>query len=172
MNNLTNKEEEILNCIKEYIASYGYPPTIREICKIKNYSSTSTIHTYINKLIEKGFIKKDTIKNRSIKLLVENEYTQKKYINIPVLNNNSFIEFPISLIKKNKDIYAYIMNDNSLLDEHILKNDILFIVKQKNINFDDIIAYTDKNNIYIKKNNNTINQKNILGKVIYIFRNI
>ena len=33
MEELTKRQEEILNFIKEYIVAHGYPPTIREICK-------------------------------------------------------------------------------------------------------------------------------------------
>ena len=31
MENLTKRQNEILNYIKEYIVQHGYPPTIREI---------------------------------------------------------------------------------------------------------------------------------------------
>ena len=36
MNNLTKKQDEILDLIKRFIAEHGYPPTVREICKEKN----------------------------------------------------------------------------------------------------------------------------------------
>lgn len=172
MDNLTDKEREILVCIKEFIASYGYPPTIREICKIKNYSSTSTIHSYINKLIDKGFIKRDVSLNRSIKLLVDNEFDKLSVINIPVINGNSFIEMPISFFKKNKDVYAYIMNDNTFLKDSIIKGDVLFIVKHRSFNDNDFIAYIDDNIISIRKYDSSFNGKCILGKVIYIFRSL
>ena len=78
MENLTRRQEEILTYVKEYIVSHGYPPTVREIGKDLGVSSPATIHTHLNKLVEKGFIKKDSSKNRAIELLVENEFDKKE----------------------------------------------------------------------------------------------
>lgn len=169
MNTLTIKQKEILDCIKKYIAFNGYPPTVRELCLLKGYSSTSTVQTYINKLIEKGFIKKDGVKNRSLKLLVENEFENKKTISIPVINSNSFVEVPISLFPKKTDYYAYIMPDDSLVYDHILKGDSLIILKQKNFNSNDLVVYMD-DVIGISKYNDSL--KNIVGKVIFVFRDL
>ena len=73
MTELTDRQGEILNFIKEFIVSNGYPPTVREIGLALGLSSPATIHSHINKLVEKGFIKKDGSKNRALELLVENE---------------------------------------------------------------------------------------------------
>lgn len=168
MNNLTVKQNEVLDCIKKYISNHGYPPTVREICKIKNYSSPSTVQKHIDALIEKGFIKKDKIKNRSIELLVNNEYLSKNTVNIPLLNKNDFIELPVSLIHKNKEIYAFIVSDDSLLCNHIIKNDILIIEKSKSFNDNDIIVYMLNTDIVIGKFSDS--NKNIIGKVVGLYR--
>lgn len=169
MDNLTVKQKEILDCIKEYIALYGYPPTVREICLLKNYSSTSTVHSYINKLIEKGFLKKDGVKNRSLKLLVENEFLNKKTINVPFINSNDFVEIPISLISSNKDVYAFAVNNSCLLSDHILSGDVLIIVKQKSFVSTDLVVYID-DSIGVCRYNDSL--KNVFGKVIFVFRNL
>ena len=168
MKDLTVKQNEILDCIKKYISDHGYPPTVREICKIKNYSSPSTVQKYIDVLIEKGFIKKDKIKNRSIELLVDNEYLNKSTINIPLLNKNDFIELPISLVHKNKEIYGYIVSDDSLACNHIMNNDILIIERSKSFSDNDIIVYMDDADIVIGKWSDS--NKNIIGKVIGLYR--
>ena len=102
MEKLTKKQDEILDCIKEFIADHGFPPTVREICRIKNLSSPSTVQMHLNSLVDKGYIKKDKIKNRTIELLVENEYINKKnsIIKVPFINNdkNEFINIPSSII--------------------------------------------------------------------------
>ena len=45
MEKLTEKQAEILECIKKFIASRGYPPTVREICKIKNIASPAFLNS-------------------------------------------------------------------------------------------------------------------------------
>jgi len=78
MEKLTKKQEEILSYVKEYIANHKYPPAIREICKGVGLSSPATVHTHLNKIEEKGYIKKDDCKNRTIELLVDNEFIPKE----------------------------------------------------------------------------------------------
>ena len=83
MEKLTNKQEKILNEIKKYIAKKGYPPTVRELCQLANLKSTATIQTHLDHLQEKGYIRKDKEKNRTIELCVTNEYEAK--------NDRSFV---------------------------------------------------------------------------------
>ena len=47
MEKLTDKQEKILTNIKKFIAQKGYAPTIRELCKISNLSSTATMFVHI-----------------------------------------------------------------------------------------------------------------------------
>ena len=52
-------ESKIFNAIVEYISIYQYPPSFREILKMTGLSSTSTIHYYVNKMIENGILESD-----------------------------------------------------------------------------------------------------------------
>ena len=53
MENLTNRQEEILDTIKKYIANNGYPPTVREIGSLLNLSSPATTHFHLDRLEKK-----------------------------------------------------------------------------------------------------------------------
>ena len=44
-----SKEDQLLDFIKSYVSTNGYPPTVREMCKAIKVSSTSTIFYYLNK---------------------------------------------------------------------------------------------------------------------------
>ena len=77
MEKLTGKQNYILQILKQLIAENGYPPTVREIGEKANLSSPATIHFHLSKLEEKGYIKKGDNKNRTIEILVPNEYLQK-----------------------------------------------------------------------------------------------
>ena len=84
---LTYKQEQVLNYVKEYIAKHKYPPAIRDICKGLGLNSPATVHVHLNRLEEKGYLKKDNFKNRTIELLVDNEYEKKNedVVNVPLL---------------------------------------------------------------------------------------
>ena len=87
MENLTKRQEDTLNVIKKFIATHGYPPTVREIGKILNLSSPATIQVHLTSLAEKGYIAKGDNRNRTIELKVDNEFAKQEElaINIPLL---------------------------------------------------------------------------------------
>ena len=84
---LTNKQNEILNFLKEFIATHKYPPSIREICEGMDLKSPATVFVHLNKIEEKGYIKKNNSKNRTIELLVDNEYEKQNddIVSVPLL---------------------------------------------------------------------------------------
>lgn len=163
---LTKKQGEILDFIKVYVANHGYPPTVREIAKKLKVNSPATIHSHLNKLVEKNYIKKDDSKNRAIELLVDNEYLNKNesIVSIPLLgkikaglpieaieNPNDFFDVPSYLIPKNKEVYALNVSGDSMINIGIYDNDIVLIEKQ-NIarNGDIVVAINDENEVTLK----------------------
>ena len=56
---LNDKEQKVLEYIKEQIKDTGYPPSVREICAALGFKSTSSAHQYIWRLAEKGYIDND-----------------------------------------------------------------------------------------------------------------
>ena len=163
---LTKKQGEILDFIKVYVANHGYPPTVREIAKKLKVNSPATIHSHLNKLAEKKYIKKDDSKNRAIELLVDNEYLNKNesIVSVPILGNikaglpieaienpNDFFDVPSYLIPKNKEVYALNVSGDSMINIGIYDNDIVLIEKQ-NIarNGDIVVAMNDENEVTLK----------------------
>ena len=68
-NVLNKREKAILKFIEKNIKAKGYPPSVREIGKAVDLKSTATVHSYLNQLEEKGYIKKESQKGRTLKLL-------------------------------------------------------------------------------------------------------
>ena len=107
MEKLTKRQDEILNYMKEYIVSHGFPPTVREIGKALGVSSPATIHAHLANLERKGIIKKDGSKNRAIELLVENEYATKneEITKVPLLGEIT-AGSPIEAIEKPDEFFS------------------------------------------------------------------
>ena len=57
-NSLNKREKAILKFIEKQVTEKGYPPSVREIGKAVGLKSTATVHGYLAKLEEKGYIKK------------------------------------------------------------------------------------------------------------------
>ncbi len=66
---LTKRQQEIFDFIKRYSASYGYPPTVRDIGKAVGLASSSTVHAHLANLERLGLLRRDPSKPRAIELL-------------------------------------------------------------------------------------------------------
>jgi len=66
---LTKRQQEIFDFIKSYSASYGYPPTVRDIGKAVGLASSSTVHAHLANLEKVGLLRRDPSKPRAIELL-------------------------------------------------------------------------------------------------------
>jgi len=166
LNNLTKRQEEILDYIKKYIVSHGYPPTVREIGADLGVSSPATIHTHLSNLESKGFIKKEETKNRAIELLVDNEYEikQESSVEVPLLGKitagnpieaierpNEFFSLPAYLIPKNKEVFTLLVNGESMINAGILDGDIVIVERTNTArNGEIVVAMTDENEVTLK----------------------
>ena len=166
MENLTKRQDEILNFIKEYIVSHGYPPTIREIGSAMGVSSPATVHAHLNNLEKKGAIKKDDSKNRAIELLVENEFAMKDdlAVEVPLLGKitagspieaiehpDEYFALPSYLIPKNKEVFTLNVSGCSMINAGILDGDVVIVERCNTArNGQIVVAMTDENEVTLK----------------------
>lgn len=163
---LTKRQEEILNYIKKYIVSHGYPPTVREIGKDLNLSSPATIHTHLSNLEKKGYIRKEETKNRAIELLVNNEFDEKEenIVEVPLLGKitagspieaierpDEYFSLPSYLIPKNKEVFTLNVSGCSMINAGILDGDIVIVERTNTArNGEIVVAMTDENEVTLK----------------------
>jgi len=163
---LTKKQKQILDFIKTYMVSHGYPPTIREIGTAVGSSSPATIHAHLANLEEKGYIKKQNSKNRALELLVENEFEPKNesVIDVPLLgkitagspieaieNPNEFFTLPAFLVPKSKEVFTLNVSGCSMINAGILDGDIVIVEKRNTArNGEIVVAMTDENEVTLK----------------------
>ena len=162
---LTKRQKDVLNVIKKYIATNGYPPTVREIAEIMKLSSPATIQVHLDMIEKKGYIKKHGNMNRTIELLVNNEYENTQAIDIPLLgkvtagspieaieNPNEYFTVPNSLVNGKKEIFALNVSGDSMINAGIFDNDIVIIEKSNTAhNGDIVVAMNDDNEVTIKR---------------------
>ena len=148
---LNDREKAILKFIQKQVKSNGYPPSVREIGKAVGLKSTATVHSYLRKLEEKGFIKKEQQKGRTLKLLKggleeknsEKEvYTSKEMVNVPVVGKitagapilaveNITDTFPIPIdFVGNCESFMLTVRGESMIEAGILDGDYILVRKQ------------------------------------------
>lgn len=166
MDNLTKRQEDTLDVIKKFIATHGYPPTVREIGKILNLSSPATIQVHLKCLAEKGYIAKGDNRNRTIELKVENEYIKHEELatNIPLLgkitagnpieaieNPNEYFTLPTYLIPKGKEVFALNVSGESMINAGIHDGDIVIVEKRNTVhNGEIVVAMNNENEVTLK----------------------
>lgn len=166
MSELTKRQNDILIFIKKYLATKGYPPTVREIGKALDLSSPATIHVHLHNLEDKGYLRMEKSKNRTIELLVENEYLSddNKTIEVPLLgkitagnpieaieNPDNYFALPASLVPKNKSVFTLNVSGDSMINAGIFDGDIVIVEKSNTANNGEIVvAMTDENEVTLK----------------------
>ena len=68
---LTSRQRRILEFIRDAVNEHGYPPSIREIGDEVGLTSTSSVHSQLQTLEKKGFIRRDPTKPRAIEVFVD-----------------------------------------------------------------------------------------------------
>lgn len=161
MEKLTNRQNFILDVLKKLVAKKGYPPTVREIGEEANLHSPATIHFHLSKLEEKGYITKGNGKNRTIEILVPNEYIEKEedVIDVPLLGKvtagtpieaiempNEYFSLPANLITNKKDVFTLKVSGESMINVGIYDGDILIVERQSTAKNGDTVVAMNKDN--------------------------
>ncbi|MCM3748960.1 transcriptional repressor LexA [Paenibacillus pasadenensis] len=69
MSKVSNRQQAILDFIKNEVRDKGYPPSVREIGEAVGLASSSTVHGHLDRLEKKGLIRRDPTKPRAIEIL-------------------------------------------------------------------------------------------------------
>lgn len=140
---ISEKEKVIYDYINETIAREGYSPTVRDIQAALGIKSTSTVHAYLNRLEEKGMIRKDPGKSRTLKTADGGHY-EKNTARVPLLgsvragmpilaveNYEGYIDYPFMNHSYGaNDLFALRVKGESMIDAGILDGDIIIVKKE------------------------------------------
>ena len=165
-NSLNKREKAILKFIEKSIKNNGYPPSVREIGKSVGLKSTATVHGYLASLEDKGYIKKESQKGRTLKLLkgglddeMENQmeiqkevYTSREMVDVPVIgkitagepilaDENVTDTFPIPLdFVGSSESFMLTVRGESMIEAGILDGDYILVRKQKTATNGEIVV--------------------------------
>ena len=171
---LNKREKAILKYIEKQIKANSYPPSVREIGKAVGLSSTATVHGYLAKLEEKGYIKKESQKGRTLRLLKgilkeekkeepKQVYTSREMVDVPVIGKitagapilaveNVTDTFPIPIdFVGNSESFMLTVSGESMIEAGILDGDYILVKKQNTANNGDtVVAMNSDNEVTVK----------------------
>ncbi len=188
---LSTKEREILEYIIQR-SQNSVPPSVREICAALGYKSTSTAHKYLSMLEEKGYLEKESGKNRSIKLKGDSAVQVPLLGTVaagqPILAVEQIEDYiPIKTNYSGKDLFALRVEGESMISIGILPDDIIVARKTPVASNGEIVVAMVEDGATVKRffkedgrfrlqpENPTMepiyaDEVTILGKVISVFR--
>ena len=197
---ITAKQEEILEYIKETILKKGYPPAVREISEAVHLKSTSSVHSHLSTLEEKGFIRRDPTKPRTIEILdVSFNFNRREMTNVPVVgavaagqpllaeqNIEDYFPIPVELLP-NADTFMLRVKGDSMINAGILDGDQIIVEQTPSAQNGDIVValledsatvkrfYREDGHYRLQPENDymdpiIVDHVDIQGKVIGLFR--
>lgn len=166
MEKLTDRQYDILQIIKKLTAKKGYPPTVREIGEAANLHSPATIHFHLMQLVKKGYISKEDGSNRTIEILVPNEFLKEKedVIKVPLLGKvtagtpieaiehpNETFALPVEIVGNKKEVFTLRVSGESMINVGIYDGDIIIVERQETAkNGDTVVAMNENNEATVK----------------------
>ncbi len=158
---ITEKQQAVLDFIEEYQTAYGKSPTIKEMKENFNVNSDNSILKHLKALGEKGFIKKDDTP-RGIKLLrsVKDKLMGMGGISLPILGHipaggpvaseeytTGWMNVGEDLASNAKDFFLLQVTGNSMIDAGIFEGDLVLVNTKKTPRDKDIVvALVDNDN--------------------------
>jgi repressor LexA len=166
MDDLTNRQQEILDFICEEIQKKGYPPSVREIGEAVGLSSSSTVHAHLEKLQEMGYIRRDPTKPRAIEVLrptAENNLSfnvtpvpivGRVTAGEPILaveNVDDYFPLPRNFTSY-EDLYMLRVKGDSMIEAGIFDSDLVIVHKTPFAkNGDIVVALLDDGEATVKR---------------------
>jgi repressor LexA len=151
---LTKRQQEIFDFIKRYSASYGYPPTVRDIGKAVGLASSSTVHAHLANLERIGLLRRDPSKPRAIELLDRAAAGVRGFVNPglplvgqvaagrPVLaeeNIEDYLQAP-AFVGGDEASYLLRVRGESMKNAGILDGDVVVVKRQETARDGDIVV--------------------------------
>jgi repressor LexA len=171
-NKLTDRQEEILTFIKQFTMENGYPPTLREIGKNFQISSTFGVKRHLEALVKKGFINIESNASRGISMIrknsddfVEGNWSDESaFVKIPVLgrvaaglpinaveNHEGSLVVDPSFLKKSENAFALRVKGDSMINAGINDKDLVIVSPNEQAKNGDIIVALINDEATVKK---------------------
>lgn len=149
------RERQLLDFITQFIGRYGYAPTLKEIGEALNIHSPATVHEHVDRLRQKGFIRKLDGTARGLEVVAENYRPAgaNATMELPVLgfiaagsplepytDPNFYISVAPSMIASTQPHYVLQVKGQSMIDDGIFDGDFVVIQHQQDAKNGDIVV--------------------------------
>lgn len=167
MSKISQRQQAILEFIKNEVKDKGYPPSVREIGEAVGLASSSTVHGHLERLEKKGMIRRDPTKPRAIEILSEDVASShfalsvarvpligKVTAGVPITateNIEDYFPLPSHYVGDNNVFMLSVIGD-SMIDAGIHDGDYVIVKQQQTAdNGDIVVAMTEDDEATVKR---------------------
>ena len=142
---LTRRQKQVYDFLAGFVEEHGYSPSFEEIGEGLGLSSLATVHKHVSNLEEKGLLKRDYNRSRSIDLVKPRGRMRQMLgatstgLTLPLMGRIAAgrpveaLENPESIsladFTRSKDVYVLQVTGESMQDEHIVNGDYVLVEK-------------------------------------------
>ena len=154
MQGLTQRQQMVLDFIRQSIHDRGYPPTLREIGARMGIRSTNGVNDHLRALERKGYLTREDMKSRALRPtnigiethgeavanepandvdLVEVLILGRVAAGLPLLAEEHVIDtvrVDRTLLRGGREVFGLKVHGDSMIDAGILSGDYIFVKKQ------------------------------------------
>lgn len=142
LSNLTSKQKKVYTVIENYLKVHGIPPTVREIGEMVGEKTPGAVQGILNRLEQKGVIKRQVGMARSIQLVSADNTMYSDPVFIPeikkiskrniddllsIYNVTKYHPFSPELVDPEKKHFLFRCQDDSAADRDIHEDDLLLV---------------------------------------------
>ena len=197
MNDLTQRQQQVLDFIRAFSERSGYPPTVREIGRELKLSSPSTVHVHLANLERRGLIRRDPSKPRALELVTGLRPSRPLPLvgqvaaGQPILaeqNIEEYVEVPSFLRLSDEDFLLRVEGD-SMIDAGIYNGDYIVVHAQATADNGEIVValvddeattkrfYSERGKIRLEPENElyepiVLDEVELVGKVVGVIRRL
>ena len=160
---LTRKQREILDFLQQAIERQGYAPSFEEIAEHFGYTSLATVHEHLTNLEQKGFLRKNYNKSRSLEVVRTDPNSLA--LELPLLGTvaaglplevypeqeQETVAVPHDMVRRGNN-YVLRVKGESMVEEQIRDGDYIIVnSRQTAENGEMVVALVDGEAATVKK---------------------
>lgn len=198
MEQLTKRQQEVLEIVTQYINLYGYPPSLREIGKELSVTGTLGVMKHLEALEKKGYLRRQEGSPRGISLANQAQSASLPIVGVvragalhPAIEDiEGHFAIDRSQSRAGGTFFLRVKGD-SMIHAHIMEGDLALVRPQPDAANRDIVVamvggeatlkrfYREHNQIRLQPENPNYNaiiiregdgEVSIIGKVVGIYR--
>jgi repressor LexA len=142
-------QKQTLEFVRNFIAEMGHAPSLKKIAEYIGVKSLSTAHFHLERLEDKGFIRRG--EDGTIELI---ETAKPEFgptavplvgviaagLPIEAIEHSTMIEIPHDMLDNKGEVYCLEVSGTSMIDAHICDGDIVVIKKQQHADDGQIVV--------------------------------